>query len=176
MVILMIPLTVLLFKKIHAHYIATGRELARSALVPQSRTAHELKHTAVVPISGIHGGVINAVSYALSISQDVRACYVEINPQLTERVRRQWNDVAPGVPLFVLPSPYRSVIEPILTYIDSVEKETRDEIVTVIIPEFVTPKWYHKFLHNQTAIVLYAALRGKERIVVTSVRYHLSSQ
>jgi hypothetical protein len=57
--------------------------------------------------------------------------------------------------------------------VDLVERETDDDVVTVIIPEFVTERWYHKFLHNQTAILLYAALRAKREIVVTSVRYHL---
>jgi hypothetical protein len=172
MVICLIPLAVLLFKEIHRHYVATARELARSAGV-RAGTAHELKHTAIVPISGIHGGVINAMSYAMSIANDVRGVYIDIDPKMTERMKEDWAKTVPNVPLVVLNSPYRSVIAPLVEYIEQVERETKDEVVTVIIPEFVTPKWYTKFLHNQTAILLYAALRAKKGIVVTSVRYHL---
>lgn len=172
MVICLIPLNVILFKQIHKHYVATARELERSAGI-KAGTARQLKHTAIVPVSGIHGGVINAASYAMSIAKDVRAVYIDIDPVMTENVRRDWARLVPEVPLVVLTSPYRSIIAPLVAYVEEVERETKDEVVTVIIPEFVTPKWFHKFLHNQTAILLYAALRAKKGIVVTSVRYHL---
>ena len=172
MVVMLIPLFVLLFKQIHKHYRETARRLTRphgAAIKP----AHALKHTAVVPLSGIHQGVIDAISYALSVSKDVRACYVEIDSEATERLKKEWMEVAPEVPLVVLKSPYRSVIAPIVRYVHRVEHEMGDDIVTVIIPEFVTKKWYHQLLHNQTAIILNLALRGRRGIVVTSVRYHL---
>ncbi len=171
-VVVLIPLFVLLFKQIHRHYVITAEKLNRP-VNKSVREARPLKHTAVVPVSGIHQGVIDALSYALSISNDVRACYVEINQDATEALKKEWADNAPAVPLIILKSPFRSVIAPIVDYIDNVERETDDDMVTVIIPEFVTSKWYHQLLHNQTAIVLYAALRGRRDIVVTSVRYHL---
>lgn len=172
MVVVLIPIFVIIFRKIREHYEATAKELTRphGVAVTQARI---LKHTAVVPISGIHQGVIDALSYALSISKDVRACYVEINPEATERLMAEWNEVAPQLPLVVLKSPYRSVIGPIVRYVHRVEHEMNDDIVTVIIPEFVTKKWYHQLLHNQTAIVLNLALRGRKDIVVTSIRHHL---
>ena len=171
-VIILIPLLVMLFEKIHKHYTSTGKKLAYAA-VHGPHQAKASRHTAIVPISGIHPGVLDAISYALSISSDVRACSVEISPDLSKAMRAEWERVAPGVPLIVLPSPYRSVIRPILNYIDKVETESKGDIVTVIIPEFVTSRWYHKFLHNQTALVLYAALRARKGIVVTSVRYYV---
>lgn len=171
MVIMLIPIFVLIFKKIKTHYDFVGQQLA---CPPEVRIqARPLKHTALVPVSGIHQGVIDALSYALSISKDVRACYVEITPELTEQLKSQWTQAAPSVPLIVLKSPYRSVIAPLVRYIHRVEHETADDIVTVIIPEFVTQKWYHQLLHNQTALTLNLALRGRKDIIVTSVRYHL---
>lgn len=172
MVVMLIPMFVMLFKQIRRHYEVTGKRLARPHGVAISQ-ARVLKHTAIVPISGIHQGVIDAISYALSISKDVRACYVEIDPEATERLRREWEEVAPLVPLVVLKSPYRSVISPIVRFVHRVAHEAADDIVTVIIPEFVTKHWYHQLLHNQTAIVLNLALRGRKGVVVTTVRYHL---
>lgn len=171
MVILLVPLLVFLFQQIHSHYVDTARKLAVASLHGPHQ-AKAFKHTAVVPISGIHPGVLDALSYALSISSDVRACTVNVG-EATKRMQEEWERVAPGVPLAVLPSPYRSVIRPILNFIDKVESEMKGDMVTVIIPEFVTSRWYHKFLHNQTALVLYAYLRGRKSVVVTSVRYYV---
>lgn len=170
MVIILIPLLVMMFKNIRAHYAYTAKRLAWASA--QDTPVRSVKHTALVPISGVHPGVLEAARYAISISQDARACYVEINPEATARLQEQWSKSVPEMPLIVLKSPYRSIMQPILDYIDQVQ-EKADDVVTVIIPEFLTQHWYHKFLHNQTAILLYAALRGKHKIVVTSVRYHL---
>ena len=171
-VILLIPTFVIIFKEIHRHYVYTQNRLTRPQGVAISH-ARPLKHTAIVPISGIHQGVIDALSYALSISKDVRACYVEINPEATAAVQADWAESAPLVPLVVLKSPFRSVIAPVVDYVRQVEDAMDDDVVTVIIPEFVTTKWYHQLLHNQTAFVLGLALRGRRGIIVTNVRYHL---
>jgi len=172
-VVLLIPTFVYIFRQIHAHYAYANERLVRPAGPPIQPKA--LKHTAIVPLSGIHNGVINAISYALSISKDVRAVYVEFSPESAEKLKKEWAETVPDVPLVVLKSPYRSVIAPIVKYIYRVERETEDDVVTVIIPEFVTNKWYHQLLHNQTAIVLNFALRGRKDVVVTSVRYHLDA-
>jgi amino acid transporter len=171
-VVLLIPIFVFIFRQIHKHYIYAATKLIRPHGMAVSH-ARALKHTAIVPISGVHQGVIDALSYALSISKDVRACYVELSVEATERLQKEWKESSPQIPLVVLKSPFRSVIAPIVAYIDSVECETDDDIVTVIIPEFVTTRWYHQLLHNQTAFVLGLALRARKKIVVTSVRYHL---
>ena len=172
MVILLIPIFVIIFKKIKSHYVMTANQLAMAAKGDQ-RPIAAVKHTAIVPISGIHPGVLAAVRYAISISPDPRICYVELHADQTEMLKKEWEATVPGVPLVVLSSPFRSVIKPIVDYIDQVESETNDDVVTVVIPEFVTRRWYHNFLHNQTAIVLFAALRGKRGIIVTTVRHHL---
>lgn len=170
-VILLIPTFVFFFKQIHKHYVYANEKLVRPAGPPLQAKA--LKHIAIVPVSGIHNGVISAVSYALSISKDVRAVYVEFNSESAEKLKKEWAETIPSVPLVILKSPYRSVISPLVKYIYRVEREMDDDIVTVIIPEFITTRWYHQLLHNQTALVLNLALRGRKDVVVTSVRYHL---
>lgn len=172
MVVLLIPVLVLIFKQIRAHYVFTAKRFFSTTLQNRHPVA-PVQHTAIVPVSGVHPGVLDAVRYAMSISRDARACYVNINPEATLRIREQWSKILPDVPLVVLESPYRSIIQSFLEYIRSVNREQGDEMVTVIIPEFMTEHWYQKFLHNQSAILLYAALRAERGIVVTSVRYHL---
>jgi amino acid transporter len=173
-VILLIPIVVLIFTRILKHYLDVGKELSLVGVaVPEK--LKPMKHTVIVPISGVHRGVIDALRYAMSISDDVRACYVELDADATERMQVEWAKWAHDVPIVVLKSPYRSVIRPVLEYIDDVEETTNREFITVVIPEFVTAKWWHSVLHNQTALLIRASLMLRRGKVVTSVRYHLKS-
>lgn len=172
MVVILIPVLVLFFRQIHCHYLWIAERLAFA----EKRITHvtRVKHTVIVPVSGLHVGVLDALRYAKTISDDVRACYVELDAASTDRLKEQWNRSSGEIPFVVLKSPYRSVIQPVLEYIDDVRRFTSGEFITVVIPEFITPKWYHNFLHNQTALFLRASLRFKKNTIVTSVRYHLS--
>jgi hypothetical protein len=174
MVAVAIPFFVFIFNRVHVHYLAVGRELSLIGATPPKRL-EPIKHTVIVPVSGVHRGVLDALRYALSISDDVRAAYVEIDPETTERMKEEWRKWAHEVPFVVLKSPYRSVIAPLLEYLDDIEETTHRDMITIIIPEFVTAKWWHQILHNQTALLIRAALVFRRGKVVTSVRYHLKA-
>jgi hypothetical protein len=90
-------------------------------------------------------------------------------------MRAEWMKWAHEVPFVVLKSPFRSVVRPMLEYIDDVAQCTQDEIVTVIIPEFVTKSWRYSLLHNQTSFLIRTALLFRKNKVVTSVRYHIKA-
>ncbi len=172
MVVLLIPVFVIVFSKIHKHYIEVGAELAQIDLTKPAKFG-KVKHSVIIPVSGIHHGVYQALQYALSISDDVRACYVDIDPEATVRIKEKWEKWAPHVPFVVLKSPYRSVIRPLIQYVDDVEKIACDDVITVVVPEFVTTRWWHRILHNHTAIFIRTALAYRRGKIVTSVRYHL---
>ena len=172
MVVILIPILVLIFKAIEAHYLSVAKQLHFQA-TDHPHAFNAIKHTAIIPVSGIHPGVADAIRYALSIAPNVQACYVELDPETRDRMEKSWKIWAPNVPLIILKSPFRSVIRPIIDFLDETEKNSGNELITVIVPEFVTSKWYHQFLHNQTATILRAILRFKRGRVVTSVRYHL---
>lgn len=175
MVVVAIPAMVMVFFQIHKHYIAVGKEL--NLMTRQApATIRKIRHTVIIPVSGIHQGVLDAVEYATAISTDVRACYVELDSKASARMSEEWKRWLPSVPFVILKSPYRSVIEPLIKYIDDVEQVAHDDLVTVVIPEFVTAKWWHQLLHNHTAIFIRAALAFRRRKVVTSVRYHLKGE
>src|SRR2546426_10288702 len=78
-----------------------------------------------------------------------------------------------GVPLEVLISPYRSIVRPLLDYIDRVANEEKPDWLTVVLPEVVPARWWHNIFHNQTALAIKAALLFRPNVVVTSVPYHL---
>lgn len=171
-VVLVIPLIILFFLLLHQHYAAFGKALAMeewSAVAPR-------RHVAIVPVSGIHRGVTNALTYALSVSRDVRAVYIAERPEDGERMEAQWSLWDNGVPLVVLESPYRSVIGPLLRYIDQVTAELegdRGALVTAVLPEIVPSRWWHHLLHNNTALLVKGALLFRKGIICVSVPYHL---
>jgi hypothetical protein len=123
--------------------------------------------------SGIHKGILPALEYARTLSHDCRALFIEIDPVETQLIRDRWEAFGLGVPLVILESPYRSVIGPTLKYLEEAKKERPNHIVTVVVPEFVPKKWWHKLLHTQSGFTLKVMLMFRRDIVVTNVRYYL---
>ena len=170
-VLALIPVLVYIFLKINQHYI----EMAEQLRVVDGRfvAPSPVKCTAIVLVGMIHKGVLPALEYAKTLSHDCRALYVEIDPNETPLVRDRWEQFGLGVPLVILESPYRSLIQPVLKYLEEVKKERPDHVVTVVLPEFVPKKWWHQALHNQSGIFLKIALMMRRDIVFTNVRYYL---
>lgn len=174
MVIALVPIIVYAFHRIHVHYVMFAREISRSHY-DMEKLDKIADHSVVIPISGLHRGVKNAIRYGMSISHDLRVCYVKTDEESYARMISAWNDKFPNLKLHVLESPYRSISGPILDFIDEVSKEHPAEFITVIFPEFVTAKWRHQLLHNQTAWLIKLSLLYKKNIIVTSVKYHLTT-
>jgi amino acid transporter len=170
-VIIFIPFSVFIFNKIKSHYVKSAFQLR--VTVPPPKSNIEPTHIIVIPVSGVHRGVIKAVDYATSMSENVFALYVDIDSENTERLKIEWKKFFPNVELKTLPSPYRSLNEPLINHIVSISKDPKWDWVTVVIPEFVAAKWWENLLHNQSALFIKTFLMFKKRIVVTSVRYHL---
>jgi amino acid transporter len=170
-VILLIPILVLLLLSIHRHYMDVARQLSLAEARPVGAVR---RHTALVLVSGVHRGVMPALEYARSIAPDnTTALYVELNPEDAAKVRAKWAQWGSGIPLEILPSPYRSLVRPILRYIDEMDALYDDDVLSVILPEFIPSKWWQHLLHNQTALLIKAALLFRKGIVVISVPYHL---
>lgn len=174
LVFLFIPIIVYAFHRIHVHYVMFARELSQSHYdVPVCDKITD--NVVVIPISGLHLGVMNAIRYGKSVGTDLRVCFVKTDDASAQRMMEAWNAKFPDMQLYVLDSPYRSISEPILDYIDQVRKDHPTEFITVIFPEFVTAKLYHQLLHNQTAWLIKLSLIYKKNVIVTSVKYHLST-
>ena len=172
-VIVLIPLLVLLLLSIRRHYVSVAAQLSLAEMPPPAPVR---RHTVIVLISGVHRGVIPAVQYALSLAPDnVTAVYVDLDPQATEKLKAKWEQWGSGVPLVVLASPYRSLQRPLLQYIDEVDAQYDDDVLTIILPEFVPAKWWQYLLHNQTGLQLKAALFFTKGKAVLSVPYHLDT-
>ena len=169
-IMLLIPVQVVLFQITRAHYNAVAAQLTLTDWQPEVR--HE--NRVIVPISGVQRAVVNAVDYARTLSSDVRAVYIDVDAAATTQIRKDWERWGRDVPLVVLPSPFRSLMEPLLEYIEHLEAEHPADYVTVVLPEFVPARWWHHLFHNQRALLIKGALLFKPNTIVTSVPFHLA--
>jgi hypothetical protein len=169
-VVVLIPFLVFIFLKIHRHYVDVAKQLSTEGLTG----LRPLHHEVIVPISGIHRGVIAALEYAKSIApHHVTAVYVNLDDETTQRLREKWQQWGSGVNLVVVASPYRSLVRPLFNYVDRVRRSSPAVIITIVLPEFVPAKWWQNLLHNQNTLFLKGALLFKRGVVVTNVPYHL---
>lgn len=170
-VLIIIPAGVFLFSRIHAHY----RNLAgKLSLEKYGELVRVSRHRVILPLSGVHRGSLAALRYARTISDDVTAVHVSMDPEEADRVRMKWETWGNGVRLVILDSPYRLLVEPILEYINEIdEKRQPNEIITIIVPQFIPRKRWENVLHAQAAFWLRLALMFKPGIVITSVPYQI---
>jgi hypothetical protein len=170
-VVIAIPIIVLIFRRISNHYKSVAKQLS----LTDYRPAQGIRHHVLVLAPDIHRGVIPALQFARSISEDARAVHVAINPERTERVQQRWRLYARGIPLTILPSPYRSLVDPVLDYIDRLQRQDPRSNITFIVPEFVPSGILPKLLHGQTGLLLGLRLRLKPGVVFISIPYHIEA-
>ncbi len=168
--IVVIPLIVLLFKGINGHYRRVSEALSASPDYKPRR----MNHTVVVLVGSVHRGVLEALAYAKSLSPNrLLAVTVVSDDEEQERIEQAWAERRLDVPLEIVYSPYRELTRPVLRFIDELDARYDNDIVTVVIPEFVVSSWWSHLLHNQSALILKGRLLFRKGTVVTSVPYHL---
>jgi len=169
-VVVLIPLLVTMFRAVHRHYGEVAKQLTTEGL----EALRPIRHEVIVPVSGMHRGVLRALQYANSIAPDhVTAVYINLDEEATQKLREKWKQWGGGVELVVLASPYRSLVGPLIRYVNRTMKLHDDQMVTVVLPEFIPAKWWQHLLHNQSSLLLKGALLFKPDVIVTSVPYHL---
>jgi amino acid transporter len=170
-VVVVIPVLVATFVVMHCHYEEVARELSLEGL----EAPPKFQHTVLVLIGDVHRGVVRAVQYARTLAPTavVRAVYVETDPARTARLEERWGKWGLGVPLVVLTSPYRSLLRPLLDYLDQIQSRGDDQMLTIVLPEFLPRHWWQHILHNQTALLVKGALLFRKNTVVADVPYLL---
>jgi hypothetical protein len=170
-VLIITPIVVILFSSIHHHYLNLARRLSLENYGTPPRVA---RHRVILPISGVHRGSLAALQYARTLSDDITALHVVTDPDEARRVQQKWERWGDGVRLVLLDSPYRLLAEPLLEYIEEIASRRQpNEIITVVVPQFVPQRWVHNLLHTNTALWLRLALLFKRGIVVTDVPYQV---
>ncbi len=168
-VVLLIPTLVGVFVLVHRHYEEVAVQLSLDGLGPPA----PMTNTVLVLVGDIHRGVVKAIQYAQTLSPNAKAVYVETDPERTRRLEEKWGKYGMGAPLIVLTSPYRSLLGPLTEYIDHLQEQGENHVVTIVLPEFIPARWWQLGLHNQTAFLIKGAMLFRKNVIVTDVPYHL---
>ncbi len=164
---LIIPAIIFLLRAIHKHYV----EFAEDTRFLGQSPINPLHHTVIVPVNGISKATSGALVYATTISDEVVAVYIEVDKRDTLRIEQEWEAWDIGVPLVVVPSPYRSILKPLVEYVENLRMVTPGELVTIVVPEIVPKRWWEHLLHNKTALYIRTAFLFKPNVVVTAIPY-----
>ena len=168
-VIVLIPTLIFMFVLIHRHYDQVAAQLSLEDMPDPG----PMTNTVLVLVGDLHRGVVRAVQYAQTLSPAAKAVFVETDPERTRRLEEKWGRSGMGIPLVVLSSPYRSLLKPLLDYVDHIHASDPHRVVTIILPEFIPARWWQQMLHNQTALLVKGALLFRNNVVVTDVPYLL---
>lgn len=170
-VVLLIPCLVVIFLRIRGHYLSVAHALSLDKYGAPPRNK---RHRVIVAIGGVHRGTLAALRYARSLSDDITAIHVSIDPEESAKIVKKWEDWGDGHRLVILDSPYRTFIEPLLGYIEDLDdRREPNEIITVVVPQFVSKRWWTSPLHGRTAETLRKVLLYRSAVVVTEVPYQV---
>jgi len=170
-VIILIPLQVFIFSSIHHHYRRVAERLSLEHFGAYPRIS---RHRVILLLGGVHRGSLAALRYARTLSDDITAVYVSIDPNEAAKIQKKWEIWGEGVRLVILDSPYRLFLEPLLEYIEEIDEQRQaNEIITVVVPQFVPRHWWTRFLHARTADTLRKVLLNRTEIVITEVPYEV---
>jgi amino acid transporter len=170
-VVLLTPTLVSIFFSIHHHYKNLAKHLSLENYGAPTRI---IRHRVILPIGGVHRGTMAALRYARILSDDITAVHISTDTVESEKIQQKWEHWGDGVRLVILDSPYRLFIEPLLAYIDQIDAHRQpNEIITILVPQFIPKHWWTNALHTQTAVTLRIALMFRKDIVITDVPYQV---
>ncbi len=169
-ILIFLPIIVFIFHRIHNHYVAVGEQLRINFNeIPEKVTGNVV----IVPVAGITKVVEQSINYAETISDQVIAVYVAFDKESELRMQEKWKEWQPNIRLVTFISSYRSLMRPIAKLITIIQHKAQEKnrFVTVLIPQFITKKNWHNFLHNQSSVLLRVYLLYKKNVIVTTVPY-----
>jgi hypothetical protein len=169
--VILLPILVLVFYSIHHHYQNLAGYLTLEKYAGQH---HFGRHRVIVPIASVHQGTLKALKYAESLSKDVTAVHVSIDDVEAIKLQSKWEIWGDGIRLVILESPYRLMIEPLIDYVTELSNNRlENEIITIVIPQFIPRRFWTNALHMRTADTLRKVLMGQKDIVIVEVPYQV---
>ena len=161
-----------LIKPTKEDIVEFNQEITRIANRRANVDLSEYRSKIVVPVFDLNRIVLKALQYGYELSPLVTAVHVASDRERAEKLKRHWEQNNIQVELAILDSPYRATVQDLMKYLDDLEKDEQFSTVTLVVPEFVPPKLWQNFLHNQTGQSMKLLLLLHKNILVTSVPYH----
>lgn len=169
LILILLPMVVALFATIRKRYDSMTKQLVIGDVTPKMPRGH----TSLLLVPRVHNGILAALNYARVTDPDCQAIHIVIDERRVGEIQDTWAKYGANVPLVLLRSPYRSLIDPVLDYVDELLRENNEQVITVIVPEAVSTKWLHRLLQENVAQQLKNALGMRPNVVVTNVKYFL---
>ncbi|MCQ6280736.1 APC family permease [Bacillus sp. EB600] len=170
-VIIITPLLLWGITKISKHY----ENVAKNLKVDLTEPLPFVETVVIVPVAGIHKVVVSTIAYAKSLTPNVVAFYVAFSPEDAKNMEERWEKWNPGVRLVVVVSRYRTIIKPLIEFIGRAEyRYGKQKKIMVLLPEFITRKWWHRLLHNQSGFRIRSILFARKDVVVATVPIRLN--
>lgn len=173
-----IPLAIIMFFFINRHYENVAHALTTQGL--SGKQGCGVADVVIVPVADVHRGTLLAMQYAQRISHDVRVLTIFTDEKSKARFEKRWkrfSHITDGMNLIAIEYDYRDILSPIIDYIKHVnDQEFKDQITTVVVPEFIPESKLAAWLHNQTAVRLRNLLRDDKDIVLIEVPFHVDDK
>jgi len=135
-----------------------------------------LRHRILLPINSVHQGTLTALRYARSLSNDVTAVHIAMDPAETENLKHEWETWGEGVRLVILESEHGMMLEPLLKYIQSIiAQRQHNETITIVVSQSIQPRWWSNLMRTQTAVLLRLSMPFETGVVITDVPYQLEN-
>ncbi|MGQ0617856.1 MAG: APC family permease [Acidimicrobiia bacterium] len=166
--VVLIPCIALGLTRIKRHY----DRVAAALQMPEGFRVRRHTHTVVVLVGSVHRATLAALAYSKSLAPDrLVALSVVTDEEESRRIQDQWKTHEIDIPLRILSSPYRELTGPVIAELDELDAQYENDIITVVLPEFVLTRWWQQLLHNQSALRLKTRLLFRRNTIVTSVPY-----
>jgi amino acid transporter len=169
----LIPIIVIVMKRVHTHYqkVAEQLRVGEGSVPDVIPDPSNVRHI-IILVESYNKAIIKTINYAKCLSNDIVCFHVSANEETTARLVQKWQENKVQLPLVIKKSPYRDIISLLVDYVESDEHASKEgDVVTVVMSEFVVSKWWERFLHNQTATIIRSALLKHRNIAVISVPY-----
>jgi amino acid transporter len=172
-VFILVPIIVYFMLAINKHYCEVSKQLKLPLdEKPKKINFDEQKRYAIVPIDTLNKSFLKALNYARTISDNIIVFHVSVDDEATERLLKKWNEYDVDIPMIVKKSPYRSIVGPLVKFIESEEYAAGpQDTITVVLPQFVVTKWWGNILHNQTSLFIRTMLLKRRNIAIVTVPY-----
>jgi len=169
LIVLIIPILVVAMRLVHRQY---ARRRVEADVRPGAVIGPPRRHQRViVPVPDISRDVVNALKFARTMSDDVSAVHVTDDVGEGERLRERFRQQLPGVPLVIVESPFRQLVRPFVRFLEDAASRDGDDVLVVLLPEYVARHWWERFLYNENAHRIRSALLGRPNILVAEVPY-----
>jgi hypothetical protein len=169
LIIVIIPILVAAMLFIHRQY---ERRRLEVHVRPEAIIGSSLRRQhVIIPVPEVTRDVVQAVKFGRSMSNDVTAVHVTDDVDHGEEIRSRFERQIPGIPFVIVESPYRQLVRPLIRYLEDTAGRNEDDILVVLLPEYVARHWWEKYLYNENARRIREALLGRKNILIADVPY-----